>query len=97
MKGLEYKEPGQSWWQKAVSVIPGVDLRDQYGSVEERDLTAAERAEIDKQWAPRSAYEAPPLGQANLAQYGQGQLSNYGMGGMVAYQPLMREEYLRWR
>ena len=81
--------PSPSGYVRGTEIV-GDELRN-------RDLTEAEKNELDRQWAARSAYEAPPLGMANLAQYGQGQLSNYGMGGMSAYQPMMREEFLRWR
>ena len=38
--------------------------------------------------ATRRAYSAPPVGQANLTNYGVGQLQNYGVGALGAYQPL---------
>jgi hypothetical protein len=91
MQGIEYEPPGQSWWQKGLSVLPGVDLKEQYGSFEERDLTPAEKTEMDMQWRTRQDSERPPLGQAGLANLGQNRLRNFGMGQM------MREEYQRWR
>lgn len=59
--------------------------------------------EAQRNWMTRSAYDAPPVGQANLANYGMGQIARYGLGSGVGrgalapYGTRMREEYLRWR
>lgn len=53
--------------------------------------------QMQKSWALRSAYDAPPVGVANLGRYGVGQLKNYGTGALSAYGPMIREETLRWR
>jgi len=45
----------------------------------------------------RNAYDQPPVGPQNLANYGVGQLQNSGVGALDAYRPLAREEDLRWR